>query len=443
MRLRVFPTGRLLRATALASATALPAVFFPWAWPLAGTSAAVLIALVLWDFASLRASAPLTLERVLPERAFVGRSVELAVSVGNPLGRPVVLDLYEELPQDLARDRSEWLSIVVQADTRKLLSYDVVPRMRGDRRLGSLLVLVRAPLGLLARRSVAAGGDTLRVYPDTSKYLRPEALDPRRVFAMIGVKPMRRRGDGSEFDTLRDYVAGDDPRRIDWSATARRGKLVTRVFQHERNHRVLVALDASRLMGSDVDGRTKLDHSIDAALGLCYAGLVSGDRVSMSVFDREVRGHVTARAHRRDLGAFIDMLRPVQTRRVEANYRSFVRHLAVRERQRSLVVIFSDFVEAESAGLVEPLTLLARRHRVLLVAVRDRLFGLMDPGSAAADASPHTHFRRLVLGDLLQERESTLLSLRRSGVQTLDLPPESMTAPVLNRYLALRHAVNG
>ena len=102
-------------------------------------------------------------------------------------------------------------------------------------------------------------------------------------------------GDGMDFDSLRDYLPGDDPRRVDWRATARRGRLVVRQYQHERNHTVLIAVDASRLMAGDVDGRSKLDHAVDAGLALAYAALQAGDRVGLLAFDRELRGFCAPR----------------------------------------------------------------------------------------------------------------------------------------------------
>src|SRR5206468_3533418 len=178
------------------------------------------------------------------------------------------------------------------------------------------------------RRTVAGADAVLAVYPDATRYLRPEALAPKRVLAAMGVRPSRRRGEGMEFESLRDYVAGDDPRRVDWAATARRGRLVTRLYQHERNHTVLIALDTSR----------------------------------------------------------------------------------------ALVVVLTDFVEVDAASLVAPLVLLARRHRVLLVAMRDRAYEALAPG---ADA-PLDLYRRVVLDELLREREAALGRLRRGGLETVD-----------------------
>src|SRR5262249_32524891 len=158
---------------------------------------------------------------------------------------------------------------------------------------------------------------------------------------------------------------------------------------------------ASRLMAGRIDDRTKLDYAVDAALALAYAALACGDRVGMVAFDEAVRGHLAPRAHRHHLGLFIEFLRTVQPRPGEANYRELLSSLAVRQRQRALVVVLTDFIEADAEALAQPLMLLARRHRVLLVAVRDRVYGILDPSAAPATAATDV-FRRVVVDDLLR-----------------------------------------
>ncbi len=434
----ISPDTRLLSAVGLWTAAAVSAVFVPALGLALFGALAVLAAVVAWDFLLLRQTAMPTCERGLPERVFVGREEDLTITLRNGGERVIEIDLIDDAPVDLVAAEPRFAAVRVSPGAAVCLQYSVRPRRRGDCRLGPVIMLARSPLGFLRRRTIGCLGAVLHVYPDASRLLRPEALDPRRVFAAAGVRPAPRRGDGMEFESLRDFVAGDDPRRIDWAASARRGRLITRQYQHERNHIVLLAVDASRLMAGEVDGRSKLDHAVDASLALAYAALVSGDRVSMVVFDDAVRGYVAPRAHRGQLGVFIDLLRAVQPRLVEADYRVLLRTLAYRQRQRALVVIVTDFVEADAALLVMPLAVLAQRHRVLLVALRDHAYRALDPApSGARDALGL--YRRLVLDDLLRSREAALGELRRRGVQTLDLVPEAITAAMLNRYLTIRY----
>ena len=433
----IFPHVRLLRAVAAWTLLAVGVVALPWLSAAATAAALILVALASWDLLLLRRQARLELVRRLPERFYVGRAAEITLSLRNPGGARAEATINEDVPPALGSEPPAF-GVAVDGHGETTLRYAATPRQRGDAAFGAALVLQRSPLGFFRRRLRFGDGEVARIYPDVSRFLRPEALDPRLIFAVLGVRPRRERGEGTEFESLRDYVPGDDPRRVHWAASARRGRPVTRLTQHERHHTVVVAIDASRLMASRVDERTKLDFAADAGLALAYGALVSGDRCGMALFDHEVRGYLMPRSHRRDLGLFVDFLRTAEPRLGEANFLSLSGVLATRQRQRALVVVLTDFVDVDASSFLAPLTTLARRHRVLLVAIRDRLYrGLSESGR-----EPRALYRRLVLDDLLRERESALLSLRRAGVQTLDLPPEEITAGVLNRYLALRQGAD-
>ena len=418
-----------------------------WLLPLA---LAAILGATLADLLLLGRAPALDVERQLPGRLSVGREAELGLNVANPGGRAVSAEVFDEIPRDLEALDFEgsdphYARVAIPARGSAQLRYRVIPHSRGDRELGAAVALARSPLGLLRRASIAGRGQTLSVYPDTNRFLRPEALDPRKVVAALGVKPARRRGEGTEFESLRDYVVGDDPRNIDWPATARRARLVTRHCQQERNHTLLVAVDSSRLMGArfEAGGRTKLDCAIDGALALVYTALVSGDRAGLVVFDREPHTALAPRARCAELGLFVEHLRDVQSRLVEADYRALTRHLLTERQKRSLVVILTDLGEADPSVLITPLTVLARHHRVLLVALRDHAFDLLDARVETGSPEPageRALYRRIVLDDLLREREATLTRLRRAGLRTLDLVAEDVTSSVLNRYISLRDA---
>jgi uncharacterized protein (DUF58 family) len=234
-------------------------------------------------------------------------------------------------------------------------------------------------------------------------------------------------------------VAGDDPRRIDWRATARAGKPIVRQFQTERNHDVVVAVETGRLMGVRVRGTTKLDLALDAAVALALATRGAGDRIGFVGFDREVHAFVPPVDSRRALSPILDATLPIVPRAYEASYRSLAEVMGVRQKRRSLLVVLTDFVEAATATALERyLALLARRHCVLLIGLRDPILSsALEP---APDLDAEGFHRRLVVQDLLVDREVVLSRIRRLGVLTLDLHPEQITAPMLERYLEVREA---
>jgi uncharacterized protein (DUF58 family) len=438
--MKLWPSWSLVVTLAVWNGAAAVAVFAPFLVPALLASLAILAALVAWDAWLLNRRPAPTLERSVPDRAFVGQEARIELRLRSASKVPVRLEVLEELPRDVSPREPRFDDVTLAPGEVTRIQYNVRPTSRGDRPLGAALVFEGSPLGLLRRRQIGQAGQVLRVYPDTSRFLMNVALNPKRMPAAFGIKPSRRRGAGMDFESLRDYVPGDDPRRLDWAASARRGRPVVRLYQHERNHTIIVALDASRLMAARSEGRTKLDNAVDATLCLAFAGLLAGDRIGLVIFDREIRAHLAPRAHRQAIGAFTEVLRPVQPRMVEPDYAGLVRDLAVRQRQRALVVLITDLMEAESSGAPEPLSVLARRHRVLVVAIRDPIFDTLDAEDVRGGS--FALHRRLVLDDLLHERESTLALLRRQGIFTLDLPPTRLVTPILNHYLSIRYGAD-
>lgn len=438
--MRVTPSRRLIGAAAAWTGFSALAVVVPelrWA---VGPALLVGAAALLADFVLLARTPRLSLERTLPERLEVGREAEIDLVLRNEGADDRRATVVDELPRALAPRDPVFRDVCLRAGDTVRLPVAILPARRGDHPIGEAVVLADSPLGLL-RRETRAPGANVRVYPDTTRLLRRDVLHPKAVMEMLGVKQARRRGEGSEFESLREYVCGDDPRHIDWRASARRDHLVTRLYQHERNHRVVIAVDTSRLMGAlsgdgDHDDPTKLDHAIEAALALVFAALAFGDRTTLLAFDDGLRASVGPRSRRAQLSHFVDAVSPLGSRLVEADYRGLVRELLTSHRKRSLVVVLTDFAAIDAGELVGPFALLARRHSVLLVALRDCAFDALDQG----DSEDDDLHRRIALDDLARERDALLARLRRGGLETLDLVPEQVTAPVLNRFLALRQA---
>jgi uncharacterized protein (DUF58 family) len=425
--------------------------------PIAG---GLLIAVVLADAYLVLREEAIELDREVPEKGAREREAEIILCVRNPLPRSVRMELRDAVPRDLVSPEPQWPDLRVEAETVRRLRYTIRPKVRGRRIWGRAAALVRSPLGLLRRCVESSKDSVLLVQPETARYLRAEALDPRRVLATLGVRPKRKRGDGLEFDSLRDYVIGDEPRRIDWRATARRGRPIVRTHRHEESRTILIALDRSRLMGARAPhpeeraveegfSSTKLDHAIDAALALAFASLAAGDRVGLVVFDRTVVGQIAPVAHRASLGLFVDALSGVQPSSFEADYRRVTREILTRQRKRAMVIVLTDFMEVDREELIQPMSLLARRHEVVFVALREPILEQLEEegpvGAGSKDLESEDErvglYRRIVLADLLREREERLMTLRRRGLSVLDVPPSEATASTLNRYMELRYGV--
>jgi uncharacterized protein (DUF58 family) len=292
------------------------------------------------------------------------------------------------------------------------------------------------PFGLLARTVTVELGCESLVVPNLGP-VRRAALrfaDDRSFRA--GLQIERYAGDGSELESLREHVPGDDPRTIDWKATARHNKLVSRQLQAERNHQIVIALDTGRLMGEPLAGIPKLDHAVTAALYLSYVSLRAGDRVGWITFDARVGTFIAPLSGVRGFGVLAQRAGRIDSAEVETNFTLGLTELAQRLTRRSLVVVLTDFVDTVTAELmVENLDRLARRHAVVFVA-------LQDPGlTAAAGQYPADLLalnRAVVAGSLLRDREVVLRRLQRQGIEPIDAPPAEVTPRLINTYLEIK-----
>jgi uncharacterized protein (DUF58 family) len=314
----------------------------------------------------------------------------------------------------------------------------ITPALRGQRALGPSVVYAVSPLALFVRRHMFEHGQALGVYP-ASSFPEHRGLSSRSLLAELGLRPRRPRGAGSEFESLREYTPDDEPRRIDWRASARSQKPVVRDFHTERNHTIMVAVDCGRLMAAQSGGASKLDHALAAAVSLVRACAQGGDRIGFVAFDEALRAWVPPQRPARALVPILEATLGLAPRACEPSYRTLANVLQERQKKRALIVLLTDFVEgASTPGLEAYLALLARRHCVLLVGLRDRL--LREIEAPAPEVAGLDVYRRLVLQDLDVARQAAVARIARTGVQTLDLDATQITAPLLDRYLRIREA---
>ena len=291
------------------------------------------------------------------------------------------------------------------------------------------------PLGLVWKQRAVALGIAEPILLDIAA-VKQEAI---RLFARdapFGAKSQLETGEGSEYHALRDFQAGMDPRTVDWRRSARHGALLAKEYRTERNHHIVFAVDAGRLMSQPLAGLPRIDRALNAALLLAFVALKMGDRVGLYSFDERPRvstGVVSGTA------AFPLLQR--QAARIdysaeETNFTLGLTQLSSELQRRSLVVVFTDFADSTSAELmVENLARLLRTHLVLFVAFRDEeLESLVRAEPATADDVS----RAVIAATLAREREVVIGRLRRMGVQVLDAPADRIGPELLNAYLELK-----
>jgi uncharacterized protein (DUF58 family) len=298
---------------------------------------------------------------------------------------------------------------------------------------------VRTPWGLVARALRFPREDRIVVAPSLAGVRRFRWLAVHERLAAAGVRDARRLGEGRSFARLRDYVVGDDPRHIDWKATARRGHPISREFTVEQSQTIYVLVDAGRSMTQLAGSYPRFEYALSSALVLADVAVRAGDRVGAMVFDDELRALVPAQRGVGALHALRTALVPVQPTLVEPDYSAAFRALALRQRKRALVVLLTDVIDARAArSLLAHLSRGASRHLAVVVALRNEALLHAAALPAAVPASGERLYLRAAAEELLAERATALQRMRDAGVVVLDVAPDAMAAAVVSQYLELK-----
>ncbi|MEL6582250.1 MAG: DUF58 domain-containing protein [Pseudomonadota bacterium] len=304
---------------------------------------------------------------------------------------------------------------------------------RGTWPLPTLYLRWPSRLGLVEQVAKVPLAREIKVLPDL-RALRSGEVDTRLREVLGGGKPVGRSGEGAEFHQLREYQAGMEPKLIDWKRSARVGALVARELQTERNQNLILAMDTGYLMEERLNGISRFDHSLAAALALGWGSAQLGDRTGLFAFDAVPRLYVPPEPGKRAFEMLRQQTAQLQPRAQETNFTLGMTSLLNRLRRRALVVVFSEFLDTTSAELmVETLTLLVRRHAVVFVTLSPEerpAFQHSDGMLALAEA--------VAEADQLTERETVLARLRHTGISVLDTTPEMLSGKLLSVYLDLK-----
>ncbi|MFW5947099.1 MAG: DUF58 domain-containing protein, partial [Gemmatimonadota bacterium] len=313
--------------------------------------------------------------------------------------------------------------------------YRFRPRARGVHGFGDIHIRVRGPLRLAWRQHRLSRRQQVLVLPGLAELHRHRLLGLRERLRRTGLRNTRLRGEGRSFESLREYVRGDDPRTIDWKATAHRGTLIVREYEAERSQSVVIALDAGRMMGERIGDRERLDHAMSSALLLADVARLHGDRVGFFAFADEVLENLPPR--RLAVDRLAEAMARVPTRTTEPNYPLAFNTLRRRLSRRALVVVFTDVIDAAAShALIAQLARSAQRHLVLAVTMRSP--ELEERAAAPIDGAADA-YRRAAAEEMLEARSVALGRMRRAGIQVADVTPSQTVTTLINRYLEIKY----
>jgi len=313
------------------------------------------------------------------------------------------------------------------------------PLRRGVHALGDLRLRLVGPLGLVARQGRLRGGTRVEVEPPLTGLRRTLRLAASERWRDLGVRVLRRRGGLMEFESLREYVHGDDLRVVDWKSFAKRGRPIVRQFQEERGQELVLAFDGGRRMAATTEegrvrGWTKLDHALDAGLQIAAVALQRGDRVGVLAFDARVRAWVAPARGARQLERLRDAVFGLQASAAESDLERALRELSLRHRRRALVLLLSDVADPLSVEEQRrALAAASRRHRILFAGLDDPSLRDAAEGRLGVDEGTRGAARLLV-----EERRAGLRRLAGAGCRVLDTLPAEAAGPLLAAWLDAR-----
>lgn len=418
------------------------AVLVAWLWPDELRFAVSLLVLLVLNalvlgvllLDSLQGRSQLVkVERLPLQRLSIGRDNPVQLTVDNP-GAATQLQIRDAYPPQNFIATPETITLAIAAQSQATVNYNVQPTMRGEYNWGAVQVRQRSPWGLAWVEQTYPQAQTVAVYPDL---MGLKALTVKLTLASAGVlRQQRRMGMGTEFTELRDYSAGDDPRLIDWKATARRDRPLVRVLEPEQEQTLIILLDRGRLMTAQVQGLQRFDWGLNATLALALAGLNRGDRVGVAVFDRTVQTWIPPQRGNAHLNHLIERLTPIQPELLEPDYFGAANVLVTQQSRRALVVMITDLVDqTASTDLLQALIRMAPRYLPFCVTLRDPQ---IDRCAQTFSTKIEANFERAVALDLLAQRQKAFANLKQKGVLVLDAPANQISEQLVDRYLQLK-----
>ena len=395
-----------------------------------------LIGAAIFDAWNSRLPKRVGIERHFGGRFAVGAETEVRIEIANRTARDISLIVKDEYPPQMKLSGAREARVGVEAQTSAALVYELTPPKRGRFEFGSIAVRFLSRWRLVWCQTRIDAPVAVKVYPNMRRAREVElrALGTRSFVAAR--RKSQWRGEGREFESLRDYVRGDEMRHISWTATARRGRLVTRQYQMERDQTILIMLDAGRLMTARIESETKLDSAVHAALALMSAAARAGDNAGLLVFGRRVKAFLPPKRGAEHLDAALEALHAIEPEMIEPSYSRAFEFAAANSRRRSLVVVLTDLVDEEgSRELLTSLKLLRPRHLPLVVTIADRDL------KAVVREMPEDErelFTQSVAEEIMYQREAALRLVESQGGLALDVTAAALAPKLLETYLRVK-----
>ncbi|MCL5103792.1 MAG: DUF58 domain-containing protein [Armatimonadetes bacterium] len=379
----------------------------------------------------------LEITRICDDKLSLGAENPVTLRLRNPSYARVRCALRDEYPEGFEA-KGNVMPVNMAPRSERDILYRVTPLNRGDYDFGDIYARFCGPLGLVIRQVKYPSRRGVKVYPNLLDMKRYDIGLRREHIVQPGQRVVRHRGRGTDFESLRDYVPDDEFRAVDWKASARRGKLVTRQYQEEKSQNVMLVLDCGRVMGPVIAGLTRLDHSINAAMMLAHVAVQRGDKVGMMAFGEDIISYSPPKAGKSQGISLLRLAYNLEEASGDSNYYRAVPYLSRKWTRRSLVVFFTDLVDPESSKpLISQIMSLTKKHLCMCVAMSDP--AVMEAARAKPENAEDV-FRAAAARQVIQARKLAAAQLAHAGAIVLDVSPDKFTPSVVSEYLKVKGA---
>lgn len=387
-------------------------------------------------FLSRRLPPELTVSREFDKRFAIGERSEVKIRIENASASNLYLRIKDEFPAQMVLGGKREAEISIDAQSTAEFSYFLTPPRRGKYEFGYVAARHLSRLGLLWCQADLGEVQAVKVYPNMrrAREMELKALGARSFLAVQ--RKSVRRGEGREFESMREYVRGDELRHISWTATARRSRLITRQYQIERDQTVMIMLDGGRLMTGRIGDETKFDTAIHASLALMSACAKAGDNCGLAVFGRKVKKYLPPKRGLQHIDAVLEAMHDLEPELIEPSYARAFQFVAANSKKRAFVVILTDLVDKESSKeLLNSLRLLRPRHLPLVVTIGDR-----DLNATVSQTPKDIKdvFTQSAAEEIIHQREAALRLVESIGGLALDVTTQTLGPKLLESYMRVK-----
>ncbi|MFY7874137.1 MAG: DUF58 domain-containing protein [Pirellula sp.] len=392
----------------------------------------IVLSIVVLDLLTITGSSGLTVERHTLRSASLGGTHDVKLMLDNRGSRTKLLEVRDDLPDGLTAD-PESQTLTLKPGKRAELDYRIRPTRRGSFQFEFVYLRLRSRLGLWNRFIEKPCPGELLVYPDMKQLAEYALLARTNRLSLIGVRRTRKVGQDNNFERLRDYSQDDNYKHIDWRSSARRNKLTVKQFQADQSQRLVFMLDCGRMMTNEYRGLSLLDYALNSILMLSYVALEQGDSVGFICFSDKIESYVPMRGGLSQMNRLLHAGFNRFPSMKQTNYDDAFLHFSKNCRRRSMVVLISNIIDDVSAAQVSGyMRTLRSRHLPVMCLLRDRsVFDYAD--NPSMDDS--VLYRSAAAAQLLIWRNEVIQKMENAGVLSVDAFPESLTTPLVNRYL--------